>query len=180
MTNAAISIFNITKFPLLRSNIPSSSPYCVFISQLTCIRYAGTCSSNECFIQRSKWPSNKLLKQWYTMKSSFTKLYGRYGSYWSIWSVHLANVKWNSEARPVTVTSQPFKLYTNFMTLIPNLTFTELRDVSMTNQQWAYTLSYTCYIPFSIPAKFWQCHRGWWSHSGLLWGINYFSHIFKK
>ena len=40
--------FHITNFPFLSSNIPFSPAYGVFISQL--IRYAGVCSSYECFI----------------------------------------------------------------------------------------------------------------------------------
>ena len=43
--------FHITNFPFLRSNIPSSPAYGVFISQL--IRYARACTSYECFILRA-------------------------------------------------------------------------------------------------------------------------------
>ena len=43
--------FNITNFPFLSSNIPSSPACGVFISQL--IRYARACSSYECFILRA-------------------------------------------------------------------------------------------------------------------------------
>ena len=46
------------------------------------------------------------------------------GSYSAIWSIPLTNVKWHSDPWP-TVTSQPIRLSTNFMTLIPNLTFTD-------------------------------------------------------
>ena len=71
--------FHITNFPFLRSNIPSSPAYGVFISQL--IRYARACSSYECFILRARRLSSKLLKQGYLverLKSSFRKFYGRY------------------------------------------------------------------------------------------------------
>ena len=51
--------FHITYFPFLSSNIPSSPAYGVFISQL--IRYARTCSSDECFILRAARLSFKLL-----------------------------------------------------------------------------------------------------------------------
>ena len=71
--------FNITNFPFLSSNIPSSPAYGVFISQL--IRYARACSSYECFILRARRLSSKLLKQGYLaerLKSSFRKFYGRY------------------------------------------------------------------------------------------------------
>ena len=43
------------------------------------------------------------------------------GSYSAIWSIPLTNVKWHSDPWP-TVTSQPIRLSTNFMTLIPSLT----------------------------------------------------------
>ena len=41
------------------------------------------------------------------------------------------NVKYHSDPRPVTVTSQPIRLFTKFMKLIPSLTFPKLRVVSM-------------------------------------------------
>ena len=44
-------------------------------------------------------------------------------SRWRTQVNHL-NVKWHSDPWPVTVTSQPIRLSTNFMTLIPSLTFT--------------------------------------------------------
>ena len=72
--------FNITTFPFLSSNIPSSPAYGGFISQL--IRYARACFSYECFILRARRLSSKLLKQDYLverLKSSFRKFYGRYG-----------------------------------------------------------------------------------------------------
>ena len=72
--------FNITNFPFLSSNIPTSSAYGVFISQL--IRYARACSSYGCFILRATRLSNKLLEQGYVkerLKSSLRKFYGRYG-----------------------------------------------------------------------------------------------------
>ena len=72
--------FHITHFPFLSSNIPSSSAYGVFISQL--IRYARACSSYECFTLRAARLSSKLLGQGYVrerLKSSLRKFYGRYG-----------------------------------------------------------------------------------------------------
>ena len=71
---------HITNFPFLRSNIPSSPAYAVFISQL--IRYARACSSYACFILRAARLSSKLLGQEYVMerlKLSLRKIYGRYG-----------------------------------------------------------------------------------------------------
>ena len=46
------------------------------------------------------------------------------GSYSAIWSIHLMNVKWHSDPWP-TVISQAIRLSTNFMTMIPSLTFTD-------------------------------------------------------
>ena len=72
--------FHITNFPFLSSNIPSSSAYGVFISQL--IRHVRACSSCECFILRAARLSSKLLGQGYVrgrLKSSLRKFYGRYG-----------------------------------------------------------------------------------------------------
>ena len=79
-TSVTISIFHITNFPFLSSNIPSSPVYGVFIPQL--IRYAKACSSYECFILRAVQLSIKLLGQGYVMgrlRSSLRKFYGRYG-----------------------------------------------------------------------------------------------------
>ena len=56
-------------------------------------------------------------------------------SYSTIWSLLLTNVYWHSDAWAVTVTSQPIRLSTNFMTLIPNLTFTEWRVVPINHLQ---------------------------------------------
>ena len=61
--------FHITNFPFLRTNIPSSLAYGVFISQL--IRYARACSSYECFILRAVRLSSKLLGQGYIMDMSW-------------------------------------------------------------------------------------------------------------
>ena len=63
------------------------------------------------------------------------------GSYSAIWSLRLTNVKWHSDPWPtVRVTSQPMWLSTNFMTLIPSLTFTELWVVF----HWAFATSVAC------------------------------------
>ena len=72
--------FYITNFPFLRSNIPSSPAYGVFISQF--IRYARACSFHECFIKRAVRLYSKFLWQWYVrerLKSSLRKFYVRYG-----------------------------------------------------------------------------------------------------
>ena len=72
--------FHITNFPFLSSNIPSSTAFGVFISQL--IRYARANSSYESFIPRAVRRSNKLLGQGYVkelLRSSLRNFYGRYG-----------------------------------------------------------------------------------------------------
>ena len=73
--------FNITNFPFLISNIPSSPAYGVFFSQL--IRHARASYSYECFLLRAVRLSNKLLGQGYVkerLRSSLRKFYGRYGN----------------------------------------------------------------------------------------------------
>ena len=128
--------FHITNFPFLSSNIPSSPAYGVFISQL--IRYSRACSSYECFILRARRLSNKLLKQGYLaerLKIVIQEvLWSIWGSYSAVWSIPLTNVKWHSDPWP-TVTSQPIRLSTNFMTLIPSLTFTDYEWFSMEHLQ---------------------------------------------
>ena len=85
--------FHITNFPFLSSNIPSSSAYGVFISQL--IRYARACSSYEFFILRAARLSSKLLRQEYVkerLKSSLRKFYGRYGDLIKHYEVSLSQM----------------------------------------------------------------------------------------
>ena len=58
---------------------------------------------------------------------------------WSIQkyqSLPLTNVKLHSYPWPVIVTLQPIIIFTNFTTLMPSLTFTELRMVSMALLTW--------------------------------------------
>ena len=61
----------------------------------------------------------------------------------NIWSLPLANVMWHSAARPFTVTSKPIRLFTNSMTFIPSLTFTELRVVLL----FSWSICIGCGIP---------------------------------
>ena len=85
--------FNITNFPFLSSNIPSSPAYGIFISQL--IRYARACSSYECFILRAARLSSKLLGQGYVierLKSSLKKFNGRYGDLIKHYEVSLSEM----------------------------------------------------------------------------------------
>ena len=95
----------------------------MFISQL--IRYARACSSYECFILRARRLSSKLLKQGYLaerLKSSFRKFYGRYGNLIQQYEVSLSRM-----LNDILILDQQWlpNLSTNFMTLIPSLTFTD-------------------------------------------------------
>ena len=67
------------------------------------------------------------------LKSSYRKFYGR--SCLAVWNLPLTNAKWHSDPWPVKVTSQPIRLSTNFMILIPSLTFTDLRVVFIEHLQ---------------------------------------------
>ena len=83
-------IFHITNFLFLRSNIPSSPAYGVFISQL--IR---ACSSYECFNLRAARLSPKFLGQGYVseqLKSSLRKLYDRYWDLIKYYEVSLSQM----------------------------------------------------------------------------------------
>ena len=82
-----------------------------------------------------------LLPRW-TKRDTSRNAWNRH--WWSLWSISvsysaicslpLKNVKWHSDPWP-TVTSQLIRLSTNFMTLIPSLTFTDLWVVSMEHLQ---------------------------------------------
>ena len=107
-----------------------------FSSHSLLARYARACSSHECFIVRDRRLSNKLLKQGYAMERlelSFGKFYGQYMD--RIKQYNVANVNRYSEARSVTVTTEPIRIYTHVMTLMLNWTFTELWEVSMEHLQ---------------------------------------------
>ena len=84
-------------------------------------------------------PSSAILTVYLTTLISYViqeLLWSIRGSYQTIWSLPLTNYKWNSAARPITVTtSQPIRLFINFMTFISSLTFTELWMVSIEHFQ---------------------------------------------
>ena len=63
----------------------------------------------------------------------------------------LTNFKWHSDPWP-TVTSQPIRLSTNFMTFIPTLTFTELWVVSMKHLRRVWHASRER-LPFRTPGS---------------------------
>ena len=75
---------------------------------------------------------------------------------WSaIWSIPLTNLKWHSDPWPVT--SEPIRLSTNFVTLIPSLTFTELRVVlwSICNGC-GMPAGYACPSGHLVPSRFYE------------------------
>ena len=74
------------------------------------------------------------------------------GSYTAMWSLPFTNIKWHSDPWPVTLTSQPIRRSTNFMTLIPSLTFAELLVVSMDYLQRLWHVSRER-LPFRTPGS---------------------------
>ena len=71
--------FNIVNFPFLSSNIPQTSAYGVYVSQL--IRYARASSAYSDFLVRSRLLTSKLLGQGYNcfkLITTFKKFYGRH------------------------------------------------------------------------------------------------------
>ena len=88
------------------------------------------------------------------------------------------NVIWYSDPWPVTGTSQPIRLSTNFITFVPSLTLTKLRVVSMVNSQAGYAypsdtwfrplggggLAYALIVETSFPEStpmLWPWYRTW-------------------
>ena len=70
--------FPIVNYPHLDGDVPKSTSYGVYISQL--IRFARACSNVEDFNQRNLLISEKLLKQGYRyhkLRSTFSKFYRR-------------------------------------------------------------------------------------------------------
>ena len=68
----------------------------------------------------------------------------------------LMNVKCHSDSHKFTVTFQPIRMFTNFMTLIPSLTITELRVVYIWHLQRVLDASRER-LPFQTPGSvpFW-------------------------
>ena len=132
----------------ISGNIPSSPAYGI-------LRYARACPGF--------WgPGNFLVSlsnrdtswnAWNRHSGSFMSMHG---SYIATWSPPLTNVKCHSDPRPNTMTSQSITLFTNSMTLIPSLTFTELRVASMEDLQWVWHASRER-LPFRTPGSvpFW-------------------------
>ena len=114
--------FYITNFLFLSGNIPSSSAYGVFISQL--IRYARACSSYECFILRAVRLSNKLLGQGCVKEHLRSSMVGT-GILSNNMRPPLRNVTRHCEWWPHTVTSSIDKTCHQFLTITDKDLITE-------------------------------------------------------
>ena len=68
--------FEIVNFPFLDGDVPRSSSYGVYISQL--IRFARASSYVADFNTRNKWLTQKLLKEGHRYHNTFSKFYRRY------------------------------------------------------------------------------------------------------
>ena len=68
--------FEIVNFPFLEGDVPRSSSYGVYISQL--IRFARASSYVADFNTRNKWLTQKLLNEGYRYRNTFSKFYRRY------------------------------------------------------------------------------------------------------
>ena len=71
--------FEIVNFPFLGGDVPRSSSYGVYISQL--IRFARVCSNVDVFNNRNLFLTAKLLKQgyrYYKIRKAFSKFYHRH------------------------------------------------------------------------------------------------------
>ena len=89
---------------------------------------------------------------WNRHSTNSTVLWSIRGSYWAIRNP--ANVKWHSDLLPVKVASQPIGLFTNFMTLILSLTFTEFQVLFMEHLQGEWHTSrerLPFWKPLSVP-----------------------------
>ena len=102
---------------------------------------------------------NTLRKQWYIMEMSFRKFYCWYGNlnYKAIWSLPLANDKWHSKARSVTVTSQQWDFSPVLWHGYRAWHLLNLRVVS--SEQWVWHASRKR-LPFRTPCPvpFWDLH----------------------
>ena len=123
--------FHITILPFLRSNIPFSLTY----GDLSINLYDTlglVPRMNVLFWGPGDFPVSfsNVDTSWNAWNRHSGSLWSIRGSYSAIWSLPLTNVKWHYDPWQ-TVTFQPIRLSTNFMTLIPSLTFTELWVLSM-------------------------------------------------
>ena len=94
--------------------------------------------------------SSQLLQLGYLvehLKSAFRKFYGQY-----LDLIQQYEVSWHADPWPVKATSPPIRLSTNIMSLIPSLTFTELRVVFMEHLQQTWHASRER-LPFWTPGS---------------------------
>ena len=147
------SNFHITNFPFLSSNISSFQAYDVLsLSLFDTPRFAPRI--NVWF--RGPGDFSVSYSNRDTLWNAWNRHSGNFmvdmGSYSTKWSLPPTNVKWHSDPWPVTVTSPPVRLSINFMTLIPNMTFTELRVVTMKRLQGVKHAS-RARLPFRTPCS---------------------------
>ena len=141
--------FHITKFPFLSRNIPYSPAYGVLSLNLYDTPWLAP-RMNVSFWGPDDFPVSYATGiPRGTLEIIIQVLWSIRGPYSAIWSLPLTNVKWHSDNWP-TVTFQPIRLSTHFMTLIPNLTFSELWVVSMEHLQRVWHASRER-LPFQSP-----------------------------
>ena len=154
--------FNITNFPFLSSDIPSSPAYGVFISQF--MRYTRACSSNECFILRAARLSSKLLGQGYVMerlKSSSGSFMGISSNimmspspkcYMTFWDMTIYNDTLNwSDITPIWVSN--IAQYFYFVSIVI-LTFEFLASKCI-----GIFLSLSCFYVWNMSAVHWKLFK---------------------
>ena len=150
---------HITNFSFLSSNIPSSPTYDVFISEL--ILYARVCSSYEClFWEPGDFPVS------YSNRDTSLNVWNRnWGSFMVDTEILFNNMKYPSHE--CSMTFWPLTRCKNnahwlfnrsdfpsiFITLIPSLTFTELRVLIMDYLQRVWHVSRK-WLPFRTPGSF--------------------------
>ena len=145
-----VNIANQIRFKMVYTSIYIHG---VFISQL--IRYAPGLLHLWMFLfwGPGDFPVSYLNRNisWNAWNRHSGRLWSMRGSYSAICSLTLKNVKWHSNPGP-TVTSLSIRLSTDFMTLKPILTFTELWVVFMDHlQRVRYAIRER--LPFRTPSS---------------------------
>ena len=115
--------FPIVNFPFLSSNIPASSAYGVYISQL--IRYARACVKYSDFLERGQLLSQKLLSQGYAkprLESSLRKFYGRHHELVNHYGISVSRMTMDMFVWSFVVLHNRFCLTTNFDRFMGNTT----------------------------------------------------------
>ena len=117
--------FSIVNYPFLDGDVPRSTSYGVYISQL--IRFARACSSLEDFNSRNLLITNKLLKQGYRyhkLRKTFSKFYRRNTSLISKYKCNLRTLLRQGISHPEFYGDVIYKLrkikgHTHFQDLFP-------------------------------------------------------------